>query len=61
VFSFIITNYKKHYLIKALQLLRFQIFKKFEVIVIDYNSIDGTSEVIKKYKNLNINYLLNNY
>ena len=59
LFTIIIVSYNtKNEFIKTLNSVKRQTYKKYEVIIIDGYSNDGTIDLIKKIKDKRINFLI---
>ena len=57
--SIVIPTYNHaHYLERCLKSIENQTIKNYEIILIDNHSIDNTKQIINKFKNLPIKYLL---
>lgn len=57
-FSICIPTYNRaKYIVRTLESLRKQLFKDFEVIVVDDGSVDETQQCVEKFNDLHIKYL----
>ena len=58
--SIVIPTYNRfNFLKEAIESIKKQNFKDFEIIIIDDNSTDDTATIIDMYKNLRIKYIKN--